>query len=57
VSIVFDFVTGTRNGQEPSYVRKNSHMARHLKKTKCQTRHGKVMREKETTLFINDAAS
>jgi hypothetical protein len=30
---------------------------RHLQKTKCQTQHGKVMREKETALFINDAAS
>jgi hypothetical protein len=27
VSIVFDFATGTRSGQEPSYVRKNSQMA------------------------------
>src|SRR6266567_9427397 len=26
VSIVFDFATGTRSGQEPSYVRKNSQM-------------------------------
>jgi hypothetical protein len=24
VSIVFDFATGTRSGQEPSYVRKNN---------------------------------
>jgi hypothetical protein len=56
VSIVFDFATGTRSGQEPSYVRKNSQMAS-FAKTTCQTQHGKVMREKETALFINDAAS
>jgi hypothetical protein len=28
-----------------------------LQKTKCQTQHGKVMREKETAPFINDVAS
>jgi hypothetical protein len=56
VSIVFDFATGTRSGQEPSYVRKNSQMAS-FAKNKMPTQHGKVMREKETALFINDAAS
>jgi hypothetical protein len=30
---------------------------RHLQKTTCQTQHGKVMRETETALFINDVAS
>jgi hypothetical protein len=39
-----------------SYARKNSHTAS-FAKTKCQTQHGKVMREKETVSFINDAAS
>jgi len=28
-----------------------------VQKTTCQTQHGKGMREKETALFINDAAS
>jgi hypothetical protein len=49
-----------KSGHEPSYVRKNSHTASvgvSCKKTKCQTQHGKVMREKETAPFINDAAS
>jgi hypothetical protein len=38
-------------------MREKTVIRRHLQKTKCQTQHGKVMREKETAPFINNAAS
>jgi hypothetical protein len=38
-------------------MREKTVIRRRLPKTKGQTQHGKVMREKETAPFINDIAS
>jgi len=47
VSIVFDFATGTRSGQEPSYVRKNSQMASFAKKQNAKHNMEKLCEKKK----------
>src|SRR5258708_1074250 len=50
VSIVFDFATGTRSGQEPSYVRKNSQMASFAKNNMPNTTWKSYARERKSTV-------
>jgi len=50
VSIVFDFATGTRSGQEPSYVRKNSQMASFAKNNMPNTTRKSYARERNGTV-------
>jgi hypothetical protein len=50
VSIVFDFATGTRSGQEPSYVRKNSQMASFAKNKMPNTTWKSYARKRNSTV-------
>jgi hypothetical protein len=50
VSIVFDFATGTRSGQEPSYVRKNSQMASFAKNKMPNTTGKSYARKRNSTV-------
>jgi hypothetical protein len=50
VSIVFDFATGTRSGQEPSYVRKTSQMASFAKNNMPNTTWKSYARKRNSTV-------
>ena len=50
VSIVFDFATGTRSGQESSYVRKNSQMASFAKNNMPNTTWKSYARKRNSTV-------